>query len=60
MLPKFHQLDWLKSRTFWQVAFALITITLLQAFTKGIPAANNSFTNYSIDSEPTLGPIQKD
>ena len=60
MFSKKHQLGWLKSRTFWQVAFSLIAITALTVASKGISLNSNSFTNILMDYEPNSTQIKKD
>ena len=50
MFPRFHRLNWLKYRTFWQVALALIVITALQAINKTTPFNNNPYLNHYLDN----------
>ena len=52
MYPKFDYLSWLKSRTFWQVAFCLIFLTVLQIISKGNSVNSNYFNNSLREREP--------
>ena len=53
MKTKFYPLNYLKSRTFWQVTLALTVMTVLQVFSSGI-SPNNSLSGSFIDSQPSL------
>ena len=58
MFPKFHRLDWLKSRTFWQVAFCLILITAFKTVNKGTITEGNYLNNYLMNSERDVTPVE--
>lgn len=58
MYPKLRSLNWLKSRTFWQVALSLIFLTVLQALTKGV-SVNNSLSNTYMESQPKVTPAEQ-
>lgn len=57
MLPEFDRLRWLKSQTFWQVAFCLILLTVLQVISKTISANTGALSNSLMESSPSLKPI---
>ena len=53
MFPRFHRLNWLKSRTFWQVALALTVTTALQPINKTTTFNNDPYlNNYLENSQP--------
>ena len=50
MFPRFHRLNWLKSRTFWQVALALTVIIALQEIKKTTTFNNNPYLNNYLEN----------